>query len=118
MRRATSARKTAETDITVTLDLDGSGRYDNRTGVGFFDHMLDQLARHAAVDMQVHCEGDGLECGLGDMVTVDPVQRIDMQGDAAMGAEGLKELAHQFGVEMADFLCGHVDIPLQIGPPR
>ncbi|WP_371157143.1 imidazoleglycerol-phosphate dehydratase HisB [Jannaschia sp. 2305UL9-9] len=58
MRRATITRKTAETDISVTLDLDGSGTYDNQTGVGFFDHMLDQLARHALIDMQVRCEGD------------------------------------------------------------
>ncbi|HBV56539.1 MAG TPA: imidazoleglycerol-phosphate dehydratase HisB [Rhodobacteraceae bacterium] len=58
MRRATISRQTAETEITVTLDLDGTGRYDNKTGVGFFDHMLDQLARHALIDMTVRCTGD------------------------------------------------------------
>ena len=58
MRRATLSRQTAETEITVTLDLDGTGRYDNQTGVGFFDHMLDQLARHALIDMTVRCTGD------------------------------------------------------------
>lgn len=58
MRRATISRQTAETEITVTLDLDGTGRYDNQTGVGFFDHMLDQLARHALIDMTVRCTGD------------------------------------------------------------
>ncbi|WP_316013802.1 imidazoleglycerol-phosphate dehydratase HisB [Roseobacter sp. HKCCA0434] len=58
MRKATITRKTAETDIRVEIDLDGTGRYDNRTGVGFFDHMLDQLARHALIDMSVTCEGD------------------------------------------------------------
>ncbi|WP_299820079.1 imidazoleglycerol-phosphate dehydratase HisB [uncultured Jannaschia sp.] len=58
MRTATIARKTAETDIEVTLDLDGTGAYDNRTGVGFFDHMLDQLARHALIDLTVRCDGD------------------------------------------------------------
>jgi imidazoleglycerol-phosphate dehydratase len=58
MRSATLSRKTAETDITVTIALDGTGRYDNRTGVGFFDHMLDQLARHALIDMTIRCEGD------------------------------------------------------------
>jgi len=58
MRSATITRKTAETDITVTLTLDGAGAYDNRTGVGFFDHMLDQLARHALLDMTVRAEGD------------------------------------------------------------
>ena len=55
---ATITRKTAETDITVEIDLDGTGRYDNRTGVGFFDHMLDQLSRHALIDMTVKCQGD------------------------------------------------------------
>ncbi|WP_324751644.1 imidazoleglycerol-phosphate dehydratase HisB [Roseovarius sp. Pro17] len=58
MRSATVTRKTAETDISVEIALDGSGNYDNRTGVGFFDHMLDQLARHALIDITVRCEGD------------------------------------------------------------
>jgi imidazoleglycerol-phosphate dehydratase len=58
MRSATVTRKTAETDISATIALDGTGSYDNRTGVGFFDHMLDQLARHALIDMTVTCEGD------------------------------------------------------------
>jgi imidazoleglycerol-phosphate dehydratase len=58
MRSATITRKTAETDISVTVNLDGSGRYDNQTGVGFFDHMLDQLARHSLIDMTVRCAGD------------------------------------------------------------
>jgi imidazoleglycerol-phosphate dehydratase len=58
MRTARITRKTAETAIEVTITLDGSGAYDNETGVGFFDHMLDQLARHALIDMVVHCEGD------------------------------------------------------------
>ncbi|MEM1064885.1 MAG: imidazoleglycerol-phosphate dehydratase HisB [Pseudomonadota bacterium] len=58
MRQATITRKTAETDITVTINLDGTGAYDNATGVGFFDHMLDQLARHALIDMTVRVSGD------------------------------------------------------------
>lgn len=58
MRSATITRKTAETDITVSIDLDGTGTYDNQTGVGFFDHMLDQLARHALIDMKVRATGD------------------------------------------------------------
>ncbi|MGR3493865.1 imidazoleglycerol-phosphate dehydratase HisB [Citreimonas sp.] len=58
MRRAEITRKTAETDISVTIDLDGTGTYDNRTGVGFFDHMLDQLSRHALIDMTVRATGD------------------------------------------------------------
>jgi imidazoleglycerol-phosphate dehydratase len=58
MRNATITRKTAETDISVEITLDGTGSYDNRTGVGFFDHMLDQLARHSLIDMAVRCAGD------------------------------------------------------------
>ncbi|REF72793.1 imidazoleglycerol-phosphate dehydratase [Paracoccus versutus] len=58
MRRAKITRETAETQIEVELDLDGSGRYDNRTGVGFFDHMLDQLARHSLIDLTVRARGD------------------------------------------------------------
>lgn len=58
MRTATITRKTAETEISVTLDLDGSGSYDNRTGVGFFDHMLDQLSRHSLIDMTIRAKGD------------------------------------------------------------
>ena len=58
MRRAMITRKTAETDISVEIDLDGTGQYENQTGVGFFDHMLDQLARHSLIDMNVRATGD------------------------------------------------------------
>ena len=58
MRQATIRRQTAETEIEVTIDLDGSGRYDNNTGVGFFDHMLDQLSRHSLIDMTIRAKGD------------------------------------------------------------
>ena len=58
MRQAKITRRTAETDISVEITLDGTGTYDNATGVGFFDHMLDQLARHSLIDMTVRCKGD------------------------------------------------------------
>jgi imidazoleglycerol-phosphate dehydratase len=58
MRTATITRKTAETEIAVTVGLDGTGAYDNETGVGFFDHMLDQLARHSLIDLKVRATGD------------------------------------------------------------
>ncbi|WP_281968077.1 imidazoleglycerol-phosphate dehydratase HisB [Roseovarius nanhaiticus] len=58
MRSATITRKTAETDISVAITLDGTGSYANTTGIGFFDHMLDQLARHSLIDMKITCEGD------------------------------------------------------------
>jgi len=58
MRSARISRKTAETEITVEVNLDGTGTYDNRTGVSFFDHMLDQLARHSMIDMKIAAKGD------------------------------------------------------------
>ncbi len=58
MRSATITRNTAETRIEVSLNLDGSGVYDNQTGVGFFDHMLDQLSRHSLIDLTVRATGD------------------------------------------------------------
>ena len=58
MRTAKITRTTAETQITIDLNLDGTGTYDNQTCVGFFDHMLDQLARHAMFDLTVRAKGD------------------------------------------------------------
>lgn len=58
MRRATVTRQTNETKISVEIALDGTGHYDNKTGIGFFDHMLDQLSRHSLIDMKIRAEGD------------------------------------------------------------
>jgi imidazoleglycerol-phosphate dehydratase len=58
MRTAEITRTTAETEITVAINLDGTGRYDVKTGVGFFDHMIDQLARHALIDITMRAKGD------------------------------------------------------------
>ncbi|MBW4962325.1 imidazoleglycerol-phosphate dehydratase HisB [Sulfitobacter sp. CW3] len=58
MRQSTISRSTAETQITVEINLDGTGAYENNTGVGFFDHMLDQLARHSLIDMTITAKGD------------------------------------------------------------
>ncbi|MBS0470114.1 MAG: imidazoleglycerol-phosphate dehydratase HisB [Proteobacteria bacterium] len=58
MRTAIVERKTRETDITVSLDLDGSGEGDIETGIGFLDHMLDSFARHSMIDLKVRAEGD------------------------------------------------------------
>jgi imidazoleglycerol-phosphate dehydratase len=57
-RTASITRKTNETEIAVSLDLDGSGTHVNQTGIGFFDHMLDQLARHSMMDLNVRAKGD------------------------------------------------------------
>jgi imidazoleglycerol-phosphate dehydratase len=58
MRKASIERKTTETEIAVTVDLDGKGAYDIKTGVGFLDHMLEQLARHSLIDIKVRAKGD------------------------------------------------------------
>ena len=57
-RRASITRHTNETDIDVRLNLDGSGQADLSTGIGFFDHMLEQVARHGLLDLYVCCQGD------------------------------------------------------------
>ena len=58
MRSGKIERKTAETEISVSLKLDGIGKYKINTGVGFFDHMLEQLARHSLIDLGVEANGD------------------------------------------------------------
>lgn len=57
-RKAKIERKTKETDITAEIDLDGTGAYDISTGIGFLDHMLEQLARHGLIDIKLKAKGD------------------------------------------------------------
>lgn len=57
-RQATINRKTKETEISATIDLDGTGNYDIKTGIGFLDHMLEQLARHSLIDIRLAAKGD------------------------------------------------------------
>ena len=58
MRKATVERNTNETKITASVDLDGSGSYSVATGIGFLDHMLEQLSRHSLIDLDIKAEGD------------------------------------------------------------
>jgi imidazoleglycerol-phosphate dehydratase len=58
MRSASVARTTGETDVTVTVNLDGSGSYQVATGIGFLDHMLELLTRHSLLDLEVRAKGD------------------------------------------------------------
>jgi imidazoleglycerol-phosphate dehydratase len=58
MRSATIERKTRETDIKISLDLDGTGTYDIETGIGFLNHMLESFAKHSAIDLKVRAKGD------------------------------------------------------------
>ncbi|MEM8795242.1 MAG: imidazoleglycerol-phosphate dehydratase HisB [Pseudomonadota bacterium] len=102
MRSATITRTTKETDVTVTLNVDGEGIYDNQTGIGFFDHMLDQLSRHSLIDISVKANGDlhiddhhtsedvGIALGqafreaLGDMKGITRYASIDLPMDETL----------------------------------
>ena len=58
MRQASVERNTKETQISAEVDLDGAGSYDVSTGIGFLDHMLEQLSRHSLIDLKVRAQGD------------------------------------------------------------
>ena len=92
MRQATITRKTSETAIEVTLNLDGTGVYDHRTGVGFFDHMLDQLSRHSLIDMTIRADGD---LHIDDHHTVEDTGIA--LGQALSGALGNKAGIRRYG---------------------
>jgi imidazoleglycerol-phosphate dehydratase len=102
VRKATVDRQTKETKIAATVNLDGSGIYDIETGVGFLDHMLEQLARHALIDITLRAKGDlhidfhhttedsGIVLGqavakaLGDKVGITRYASIDLAMDEAL----------------------------------
>jgi imidazoleglycerol-phosphate dehydratase len=88
MRTASIARKTAETDISVSLSLDGTGKASIATGVGFFDHMLELFARHGLFDLEVKAKGD---THIDDHHTVEDV-------GIALGQAFLKALGDKAGI--------------------
>ena len=92
MRKAKISRDTVETKISVEMNLDGTGQYDNETGVGFFDHMLDQLSRHALIDMKVRASGD---LHIDDHHTVEDVGIA--LGKALTAAVGDKKGINRYG---------------------
>lgn len=95
-RRGACERRTAETRVRVALDLDGSGRSEVRTGIGFLDHMLALLARHALVDLEVRCDGD---------LEVDAHHSVEdvgiALGEALRQALGDKRGVRRFGAFLA-----------------
>lgn len=100
MRTASITRDTAETKINVEINLDGTGIYDNKTGVGFFDHMLDQLSRHSLIDMTIRADGD---THIDDHHTVEDVGiAIGQALTAAVGdKKGIRRYGH-FALAMDD----------------
>lgn len=96
MRVATIDRKTNETDISVGLALDGSGKAAVATGVGFLDHMLELLARHALFDLEVRCTGD---------LRVDQHHSVEDVG-IALGQAFAKALGAKAGI--ARYACVHL----------
>jgi imidazoleglycerol-phosphate dehydratase len=121
MRKAAIKRKTKETDIVVEIDLDGSGVSTISTGIGFFDHMLDLLARHSRIDMNVQATGDlhidhhhttedvGIALGqavkqaLGDMKGITRYASLHMPMDETLTRVALDISGRPFLVFKAEF---------------
>lgn len=92
MRQITIDRKTQETAVRVTVDLDGSGNHAIKTGIGFFDHMLEQLSRHSLVDLDVEAKGD---LHIDDHHTVEDTGIA--LGQAVSGALGDRKGIRRYG---------------------
>ena len=97
-RTATVSRNTAETQITVSLDLDGSGTSKLSTGIGFFDHMLDQIARHGLIDLDIAAVGD---------LHIDGHHTVEDVG-ITLGQAVFKALGDKKGIRR----YGHAYVPL------
>jgi imidazoleglycerol-phosphate dehydratase len=122
MRTGAVKRKTKETDVEVAVDLDGQGRADVSTGIGFLDHMLDLLARHSRIDVTVKAKGDlhvdhhhttedvGIALGqsvkqaLGDMKGITRYADVHMPMDEALTRVAVDISGRPFLVFKADFV--------------
>ena len=103
-RKANVQRKTVETDILVEIDLDGTGKAEISTGLGFFDHMLDQIARHSGVNLKIITKGD---------LHVDEHHTIEDTG-IALGEALLKALGNKRGIERYGFVLPMDDCLAQV----
>lgn len=96
MRQAEIHRKTGETDIAISLVIDGEGRFEGTTGIGFFDHMMNLLACHSGMDISITCQGD---------LEVDNHHTIEDLG-IALGTVFLKALGDKKGIRRyGAFFC-------------
>ena len=124
MRNATITRNTAETQISVTINLDGTGKYDNQTGVGFFDHMLDQLSRHSLIDMTICAAGDyhiddhhtvedtGIALGQAIVQAVGDKKGINRYGSCLLPMDDALVRA-ALDISARPFLVFNLDMPTQ-----
>lgn len=104
MRRARLRRTTAETDIRVRLDIDGRGRAEISTGIGFFDHMLEQVARHGALDLEIAARGD---------LHVDQHHTVEDTG-LALGEAIRRALGTKRGILRAGYFISPMDEALAV----
>ena len=104
-RIITHQRNTNETKIKVEINLDGTGKSNNKTGLPFFDHMLDQVARHGNVDLSISCDGD---------LHIDEHHSIEDTG-IALGEAIAKTLGDKRGIERYGFLLPMDDCLAQVG---
>lgn len=105
LRTVTHVRKTNETDISIELNLDGTGKANIHTGLGFFDHMLDQIARHGAMDLNITAKGD---------LHIDEHHTIEDTG-IALGEAIAKGLGDKRGIERYGFCLPMDDCLAQVG---
>ena len=124
MRSAAITRNTAETQISVSINLDGTGQYDNQTGVGFFDHMLDQLSRHSLIDMTIRAEGDyhiddhhtvedtGIALGQAIVQAVGDKKGINRYGSCLLPMDDALVRA-ALDISARPFLVFNLDMPTQ-----
>ncbi len=103
MRKKTLSRKTIETDIKISLDLDGEGLFKVDTGIEFFNHMLDSFAKHGFFNLEVNAKGD---TGVDDHHTVEDVGILlgEVYNEAIGDKKGIKRMAHAI-VPMDDSLA-------------
>ncbi len=103
MRKKTLSRKTNETDIKISLDLDGEGLFNINTGIEFFNHMLDSFAKHGFFDLEVNAKGD---TGVDDHHTVEDVGILlgKIYNEAIGDKKGIRRMAHAI-VPMDDALA-------------